>query len=137
MWGSVVASVKTLSDGPEVPKVWGAVAGVQTQEASSRPRGRPSYAPLVSNLPVPGRVVGPASTDDRQGRVSSRRTVPAGGLHRDYLGRNESCGVRFYNQRGMAEQRMEGGKRLPTETGSPATASEPTRCARAPRGDRL
>src|SRR5438132_14090646 len=105
MWGSVVASVKTLSDGPEVPKVWGAVAGVQTQEASSRPRGRPSYATLVSNLPVPRRVVGAASTDDRQGRVSARRAVPAGRTLRDELGWTEPCSVRSQNQQRTAEQR--------------------------------
>ena len=36
--------------------------------------------------------------------------------------------VRFYNQRGAAEQWIEGGKEAATAPGSLATGSEPTRC---------
>jgi len=51
----------------------------------------------------------PTSTGHRQGRTSPRRVVSAGGLHRHDAHRDRAV-VRFYNQRGTAEQWIKEGK---------------------------
>ncbi len=43
----------------------------------------------IPELPVPGRLLGPASAGHRQGRTSPRGTLSTGGLHRHDLDRNE------------------------------------------------
>jgi len=50
---------------------------------------QPRTADSLSQLPLPGCLLGPAASGDREGRASSRRTLPPRGFHRHQLDRDK------------------------------------------------
>src|SRR5213594_245909 len=96
-----------------------------------RPRGRPSHAPLVryrsfeyqaASWDRPRRVI--AKVEHHLGELFPR----VGFIVTTLTGTNRAV-VRFYNQRGTAEQWIKRARRPPTGPGSPAIGSGPTKCA--------
>ncbi len=96
----------------------------------TRPRGRPSHAPLVryrsfhyqaASWDRPRRVI--AKIEHHLGELFPR----VGFIVTTLTGTNRAV-VHFYNQRGTAEQWIKEAKPPPTGPGSPATAFGPTRC---------
>jgi len=87
-------------------KSWGPVAAVQAQEVSSRPRGRPSYASLVRYRSFQYQ----AASWDRPRRTIAKvehhlgELLPRVGFIVTTLAGTNRLVVRFYNQRGTAEQ---------------------------------
>jgi hypothetical protein len=65
---------------------------------------------LLRGLPVSGGVLGQAAPGDRQDRMASGRAVPRVGFIVTNLPMEPDWVVRFYNQRGTAEQHIKEGK---------------------------
>ncbi|MEZ5913266.1 MAG: transposase [Paracoccaceae bacterium] len=78
----------------------------------TRPVGRPSLTRSngSSRTSVAGGVLGQAAPRHRQDRMASGRAVPQSRLHRHQPADGARLGVRFYNQRGTAEQHIKEGK---------------------------
>jgi len=102
----------------------------QIEDLLTRPRGRPSHAPLVryrsfqyqaASWDRPRRVI--AKVEHHLGELFPR----VGFIVTTLTGTNRAV-VHFYNQRGTAEQWIKEGKTAPTGPGSPAIGSGPTRC---------
>ena len=68
------------------------------------------YHSVRSFAPVSGRLLGPASAGDREGRASPGRTLSPGGRHRHHAHWDEPAVVHCYNGRGTAEQWIKEGK---------------------------
>jgi Transposase DDE domain group 1 len=106
-----------------------ALFDVRQQDLLTRPRGRPSHAPLVryrsfeyqaASWDRPRRVI--AKVEHHLGELFPR----VGFIVTTLTGTNRAV-VRFYNQRWTAEQWIKEGKAAPIGRGSPVTGSGPTR----------
>src|SRR5438445_1368032 len=100
------------------------------EDLLTRPRGRPSHAPLVRYRSFHYQ----AASWDRSRRVIAKvehhlgELFPRVGFIVTTLTGTNRAVVHFYNQRGTAEQWIRRGKKPRIGRASPATASEPTRC---------
>src|SRR5262245_21983861 len=63
----------------------------QIEDLLTRPREPPQLRAVgpLSELPLPGRLLGPTATGDRQGRASPRGAVPSRGLHHHHPDREQ------------------------------------------------
>src|SRR5262249_27614337 len=100
--------------------------GVPVRDSPARPPGTSSAdraaphaaggsppvlrAPLLRELPLPGAELEPAASGGGEGRVASRRAVPARRLPRHEPASLSRRVVAFYNGRGTAEQWIKEGK---------------------------
>src|SRR5262249_21305503 len=74
---------------------------------------RPTESRAAGSIPqllLSGRFLGSCTPRDREGRASSRRAVPRVGFIVTTLTETNRAVVRFYNQRGTAEQWIKEGK---------------------------
>ncbi|WP_411572534.1 transposase [Tropicimonas sp. TH_r6] len=80
---------------------------------SAQTPGGPTTEPCAARqqgLRVLGGIMGQTTTCRRQGRVASRRVVPPRRLRRHQPAMEPDWVIRFYNQRGTAEQHIKEGK---------------------------